>query len=512
LKNKKGQITIYIFLGLFVLLLFGVIIYLNSSVEEPDIVQGLDGVSVNRYVEQCMQTKVERTIDTLFKQGGWLYKEDGGSLDTSDFEPRKVVMDSVSYPGDVYRIPYGLVEQTLPQYVVPKDFKRPLRQDNIFGEPVGLFDHDTNTPYFGRNVMPKLCNRDGPNGLAASAAFTCIPELYNFGKADKYLTIQSQLNAALDGAIFSCLEDAQTQFTFEFRGSGAVNVTFGDSDVLVPVDIILESSDFQQPLSFSYPLRVKQLYSLAYLLVDAESKSITFDLETDAPLVKGCTFEGTTCYDASMQISLAKDYLSVTSDVISTSGNHNDDLLVITDRASKISHESSKNALFEEPYLTIPLMIDNRRPYLERMPDLPESNAIIGDDFSDLARSEVQRTFTYEMHFYDPDGDHIQMYDDPLKYLIFRSTAPEYYNPLVGIRLPYGSGEFSDLPLTRKVGGLGLEGSGILSCLGFRHCKHEGLDFSDPDNFYTTYYFFKATINDGEFSDFQTFELVVAPR
>jgi hypothetical protein len=496
-------------------LLFGSIIMLNSSIQTVTIDEGLESVNLVRYVEQCMQIKVETTVDLLFKQGGWLYKEDGGYIsDTSDLVTT-LFLNNLDAGTRQAHIAYGITDDSNPVYQVPLNYKRPLNTLNAFGHPEGVFNTDASTPYFGRNVLPKLCNRNGPNGIHADAAFSCLPQLYNYGDVDKNNTIQSQLNHALSGAVFSCVQDAQTRYDFSHEGDGSVDIVFGDTTLEVPVNLTLLGDNFKTPLSFSYDMRVKQLYSFVYLFVDRDTKDINFDKRTDAATITSCTFDGLNCYDDSLIVTILPEFVENNSSATTIPGYEFDDILVISDRRSPLTYTSSKNNFIERDFLLFQFAVENRRPYLEVMPNLPTDARIIGDDFSAIARSNLERTFTFDMFFYDPDEDVERMYADDIYYTIVRDGTPQYYSASAATRLTLVSSYFDQLDLTYRTDGLpGLQGEITVSCS--TQCHYSSSPLTDPDSYSTSYYYMKARINDGELDgfheDFQTFDIVVSPR
>jgi hypothetical protein len=518
IENARGQITIYIFLGVFVLILFSFIIYLNSNIETSPINEGLDSVKIVRYMEQCMQTKVESTVDLLFKQGGWLYEEDGGYIPSASEFVRTLPLNNLAGGNRQTYITYGILDETSSVYQVPQNYKRPLNSKNTFGQPIGVFNTDVSTPYFGKNVLPKLCNRNGPNGINAEVAFTCLPELYNRGDLDENNTVQSQLNRALDGSVFSCIQDAQKQYDFSYEGDGSVNVIFGDTKIELPINITLTSATFRKPLAFSYDLRIKQVYSFAYLFIDKDIRDINFDKRSDASKITSCSFDGRTCYDESMLVTVFGEYVDNNPDTTTIPGNNFDDIVTIVDRKSPLLYTTMKNTFVEDDYLTFQFAVENRRPYIDVMPNLPTNGKIIGDDFSSTALTEAERTFSFFFTFYDPDEDEERMYKDKSHYSIVRSFGsnnPEYYSPAAGSRIGFNNPSFASLDVFQRTDGEpGLEGEIIISCS--EQCKHIGTDFKDPDQFFASYYSMKATVNDGELGlnrgDFQTFDIVVFPR
>ncbi|MBW3015062.1 hypothetical protein KY330_01445 [Candidatus Woesearchaeota archaeon] len=71
--DKKAQITIFIIIGILIVLL-GVFVYIFTRTPEVQIEANVDGV--RSFVEGCIQNRLERGIDLVSMQGGSIYPVD----------------------------------------------------------------------------------------------------------------------------------------------------------------------------------------------------------------------------------------------------------------------------------------------------------------------------------------------------------------------------------------------------------------------------------------------------
>lgn len=67
--NKKAQITLYIILGLIIVM--GVILVINLREPEQELVPTLDTAPIRYYIESCIETTGEQAIKVISQQGGY---------------------------------------------------------------------------------------------------------------------------------------------------------------------------------------------------------------------------------------------------------------------------------------------------------------------------------------------------------------------------------------------------------------------------------------------------------
>ena len=71
--KKRGQATVFIILGLAILLAIGIVAYLNIRVIEPSAISPEELSSVQLYVESCLQKTANDALSLAGKQGGYVY-------------------------------------------------------------------------------------------------------------------------------------------------------------------------------------------------------------------------------------------------------------------------------------------------------------------------------------------------------------------------------------------------------------------------------------------------------
>ena len=67
---KRGQVTLFIIIGLALLLSIGVFVYYSGIQEIPKIPSIIDKESVTQYVNSCLEATAQEVIATIAAQGG----------------------------------------------------------------------------------------------------------------------------------------------------------------------------------------------------------------------------------------------------------------------------------------------------------------------------------------------------------------------------------------------------------------------------------------------------------
>jgi len=84
---RKAQVTIFIILGILILVVFFIIMSLQSSIssEQRRVIRSaktqLESASVNIYVTSCLEKSLESAVLKLAENGFWLYDVAGCSAD-----------------------------------------------------------------------------------------------------------------------------------------------------------------------------------------------------------------------------------------------------------------------------------------------------------------------------------------------------------------------------------------------------------------------------------------------
>ena len=93
--KKRGQITVFIIIGLLVLLTYFVLTYYKkSTIEETELIMP-ELIPVQQFVETCTQNIAEEAIDLIGINGGYIYfpawieNDHGSYLSTSPIKELK---------------------------------------------------------------------------------------------------------------------------------------------------------------------------------------------------------------------------------------------------------------------------------------------------------------------------------------------------------------------------------------------------------------------------------------
>lgn len=222
--KKRGQVTVYIILGIVVIALFLVTVYIrdNNLLDNinRDVEINAQVLPVHNRMEECITTISQEGVNTLGAQGGKINIEIQKSLNP----------------------------------LVP------------FGSSLDVFDNGALTvPYWFYRTS------NGINTLS-------VP-----GVSDMELELEAYIN---DNAIF-CYEDLKNldQYTVSYEGDSNVNVEIQDTKVLVSVEspLTVTKDDVTSQLnSFSVVLDVPlgKLYSTSKDILEKENKDLFFEERT----------------------------------------------------------------------------------------------------------------------------------------------------------------------------------------------------------------------------------------
>lgn len=486
---KKSQISMVIVLGLVLVIVVFLLFGLRSAVDQRVIDRALeDSVPIanafEKHFRQCVNYHLDVTLDQIFQQGGVIYMDQGGPFRRSQI---------ISTIINGLTVTHGVISAT--SYSVPKSFSPINNQINsLYDFSTGLFFQDfiVNQPPFGQVKLPKLCNRNGPNpSNVTNTSRSCVGMLYNFLGNDVE-SVQSQLNHLLSSKVIQCLEDAPItqRYTLNQTGDGGVSVIFGDEDITLDINLTVSYQEnnveyFFNGLNYSFPYRVKRLYSLGYLMASFDIRNIFFDIDnrTKVQFLPPCTYTGSTpCLDNLIDIDIQR--------INDTSGKYS--IVTLRDRGTKLENLwRSRN----NNYLELVFIIENRRPYLEYIADI---DAIGG----------VPKAILLEV--WDPDEDVSVILAqgwNEIKRTVVSGTpkAPEYFSAsYVWTPLSSSDSNAAGEHLVDKLQSVPIGQMITLNCQ--EYClPRPGVSF------YETRYFMTAKVWDGQDFDFQDFVITIKP-
>lgn len=223
MNSKKSQITLYIIIGLLIVVFIGLLIYVMrmEKPEVPSVVQNLpsDVVVVQNYVEQCIRVTAEEGLNLLGKNGGYI-EPANLMIETS---PMAYNSDALLYEPD-----------TLPYWNFVDQYNRL------------------------RSLKPRLY-------MEVSGDGSIEDQLANYVEANLK-------NCTKDFSVFS---DSFTIYTSTVTAAAKVR----DKDLLVsviyPLRIVAkgnESSTEMKDFTSIVPVNLKQIYEFADSITAAEQK------------------------------------------------------------------------------------------------------------------------------------------------------------------------------------------------------------------------------------------------
>jgi hypothetical protein len=229
-KGRGSQITIFVVLGIIVLLVAALIAYLNGFSPTPSVPAPTKQSEVELYVSKCVALKTQEALTLIGFQGGYLHTD----------QSKKLV----------------------------------AKLDPMTSEYLALADGKLLLPYW---YYQDESGMDSSNMPALTKSYT------NDG------SIQDQLEQYVDANINSCLDGFK-----KFREEGyqvkvgdehSAQVVFTDSRVVVeltyPVELTRASTNEKyDSFSAEIPVRLKKIYALSKEIRDYEISSVFLERQT----------------------------------------------------------------------------------------------------------------------------------------------------------------------------------------------------------------------------------------
>lgn len=491
-KSKKGQITLFLLLGIVILGAFGFIFYLSQSSVEGESIRNenqliatmQENQKVKAFVESCLDESIRDALYYSGMQGGILYnyQTDGGVYYLGPLDPdynkygNKVLPYYVDKgDGVIYNVSYILNPRAAPlsQYSFSKD--RPLEGEKTnkyyFGEALPVTD--------GFSNLKPLCTLNGTNKESFQGArYSC--ETYG-----KSLTIQKALEGFVLNHTLECVKakDAESKFefnvTFPSVDNTTVQVLFGEEEVetllYMPIKVQFPNTDDNTGTMSEFitrtPIRFKKVYELAFQLLKIETSDIFHNLksagketlmrcENFAPMQETRS-ETVDCYRDNITVTFVPDACNQSSywyglDLCNEKGDAAS-FLVIEDHKSRV--------LFNQPFKFV-LAIGNRGPVMD-----PINYKIFKNDsmytkylefYYNLKPNQIYQTSDVAVSPTESNYDVIVDYEDSIL-LIPRAIDPDeefdFYNTSImwvdyiyggwksqenGINLWHNSNEYKD--------------------------------------------------------------------
>lgn len=260
IKQKKSQITMLMIIALVLFIVVGLVLYLSKSAIKKQSQQSVKKTQetafetqpIKEFVQKCLDKLAKDAVVLLGKQGGYIYKSQGGALiDYKD--PDDEGLFFVNYNGN--KAAYNI----MPPRIMPE----------IYPWETFPYNPDTGVEDFGWSPYFGMSN---------------LPDLYPIGRPN---SIQFQLETFIDSNIPKCADFS----TFEEQGleivmnSTKTSVIIGSNDVSIQSKIPItitnpKTNEFTEISDFStnLQLRLKDLYYFTKDLIGNDVKNIKLDI------------------------------------------------------------------------------------------------------------------------------------------------------------------------------------------------------------------------------------------
>lgn len=308
MKNKKSQITIFIIIGLVLIVVVGLLYYLSTLSSEGEIEEEARSTekikpelqAVENFVTQCLEVTAKEGLTLLGKQGGYIYRSQGGVL--------------VDFREDDEGLFYIKKGENLVSYSI-----FPLRQN------IGNYYFDApEYPYIG---FPS----EGPEGLFG---INTLPTLNQ---------MKSNLKNYIENNLADCIDDFQSFTEYDITGSDFdVVVEIARSDVTFnlkyPLQVVSKINQDTVNLDNFFikeNVRLQKIREVVNNLIERDNRDIEFDISNPTSLEPG------------FNVDIARSLVE------------NDDLITITDTDSLVNGRAFEFSFSRQ----------NRRPALHQIDD-----------------------------------------------------------------------------------------------------------------------------------------------
>lgn len=274
-NHKKSQITIFVVLGIVLLVVFGFLFMYAIKIPENQIKDQtkkaasdiLELSAIRYYINLCLEQSLNDAIYYVGTQGGVLYKNQKGSFELS--QTLKVKNSTVKY---------GLVRQG------QNSFFPSLPPDYPF---IGHLDPfpKTNLPYFGKDMLTSLCDPKGPNA-GKSTYLKCSTFSENSTQEQLTRYIYSDLGKRCGDLSFIKIL-AQGNYTVSVdRLNVSVTITSNSvvADLFYPVTVKfpnVEPSNVLYKFRVEKDVRLRKVHELAKDIIYKDSRSLNYSINTD---------------------------------------------------------------------------------------------------------------------------------------------------------------------------------------------------------------------------------------
>ena len=421
---KRGQITLFIILGIIIFAIFGILFflknYVTSSAFEKEQQESTElFTSLGKYsshMQACLDLTAKAAVSLVGLQGGVIYDYQAES--TKPFlGPRKYEYGQYilpfSFPAEfdthtgtgeaVFNVSYGIFapDWSIAREGHPSVPEYPYGKTKLVEDPTIINTIYTQT--LGNiifNPLPPLCDYFGKNAISREGAvFSC--ETYDSTREADNDNIQEYIEAYVQQEFQNCVSlETLPEFANSTirEGNISVNVTFSSTsivvDVLYPIlgeikgrEATLATEAFHTTIN----VRLKEMHELATRLIHEDTNNVFFNIVQEANELATCKESGqegflVTCLKEGMDVVKYRD-VCLDNGLCATNGMY-DDVVIIKDTIYTLNGK---------PYV-FAFAIQNRYPALDII------RGETADETYDYVVTEGD-TITIDPYGYDPDED-----------------------------------------------------------------------------------------------------------
>ncbi|MBI5390053.1 hypothetical protein HZB02_01050 [Candidatus Woesearchaeota archaeon] len=299
---KKGQITIFLVLGVVILILIGMLIFLTNSVNkaasdqrlQSSLTGGTRGNTLDVAMTTCMEQAFSDGLLLIGKQGGRIYASQmtGGYYDLGQLsqpsEPKYDYGQFVIPDGDGNEVPYGIswtavsgVNNEFPDYPFSSSTPLPwnLAHANTHPNVYGNFPYSTFAPLCISDAENRW-NREGAE-QSCSGSYEASYDFSKFG-----FSIQSLLQKYIAQKTKECLQrEMESGHIPEMKSlqTSKVTVTLGADDIKASLAIAISTTKTGQEQNTVFKkdltkkVRLKKIHQFAAHIIHNETGNIFFD-------------------------------------------------------------------------------------------------------------------------------------------------------------------------------------------------------------------------------------------
>lgn len=406
---KKSQITIFIVLGIVIMIIFGLLFFVSRQTSDLVLEKRINKIygdflsstGIKEYISNCLEISTKNAIKLAALQGGKIYdyQVSRGHNITSTNEVVPFNYTGENPNGIIYNVSYGIKAPNiiLPNYPYAGELiEDPLSKYNL--SPVfALKESDP----LNTISLTSLCNYYGPNiPHIINASYSCET------KTRSNISIQQYLKDFIINRTKRCVNFPQFKSQTKYNVSeGKIDgfVLIGNDDLFVniryPIDISIEGKPPRTKfLEFTsrQTIRLKKVHELAAHLIGwrirrtipkADANNIFFNITRDDP--HDCIPDNETgrqdCILDGMEVNKIKDYCL---------NNPLCDYLPDHYRYSDIINITDKNSIIDGKPLTFLFAVENRAPALNFTPNIAVNQ---GEEIEFFALDPDEDELTYSI-------------------------------------------------------------------------------------------------------------------